>query len=300
MFTLAAAAGAAALSVIFGVEHLTAVALIALSAAIGAVLRRVIAERSTNTLLQPMCAALVAGLIGGVAVRLNLSSSLRLVAVCPCMILVPGPHFLNGVMDLVAARITLGIARLMFAGLVVVAICVGLVGGLALLSVSLPVDPAGRAVPLWLDMLSAGVAVAAYSIFFSTPIRMLPWPVAVGTLAHGLRSIAITTLDASVAVGALVACLVVGLVLTPVARRYHMPFAAVGFASVVSLIPGVYMFRMASGLVQLADGSNVSLGVLTTTVSDGITAIIVILSMSAGLIVPKLAIAHFRTTLKRQ
>ena len=43
--------------------------------------------------------------IGGLAVQFNLSTSLRLIAVCPCMILMPGPHVLNGVMDLVDARI---------------------------------------------------------------------------------------------------------------------------------------------------------------------------------------------------
>src|SRR6202022_3255219 len=103
LFTLAAAAGAAALSVIFGVQHLSAVALIVASAAVGAVVRRTLAQFSTNVLLQPLCAALLAGVIGALAVRYELSSSLRLVAVCPCMILVPGPHVLNGMMDLAAA-----------------------------------------------------------------------------------------------------------------------------------------------------------------------------------------------------
>src|SRR5439155_14809497 len=94
LFTLAAAAGAAALSVIFGVQHLAAVTLIVASAAAGAVLRRTLAQYCTNPLLSPLCAALLAGIIGALAVRYQLSSSLRLVAVCPCMILVPGPHVL--------------------------------------------------------------------------------------------------------------------------------------------------------------------------------------------------------------
>ena len=187
LFTLSAGAGAVALSVIFGVEHPVPAALIFVSAAAGAILRRGVARLSANVFLQPFCAALVAGVIGALAVRYQLSSSLRLVAVCPCMVLVPGPHVLNGALDLINGRIHLGAARLTYAGLVIVAISTGLLLGLALLGVSLPVDQAGRAVPLWQDVIAAGVAIAAYSVFFSTPPKMLPWPVTVGMLAHALR-----------------------------------------------------------------------------------------------------------------
>src|SRR5579859_284818 len=170
LFTLAAAAGAVALAVIFGVHHLPAAALILASAALGAVLRRCLARYSDNLLVQQFCTALLAGLVGALAVRFQLSSSLRLVAVCPCMILVPGPHVLNAALDLIRGRVSLGAARLLYAGLIVLAISVGLLLGLALLGVSLPIDPAGRAVPLWQDIIAAGVAVAAYSVFFSTPL----------------------------------------------------------------------------------------------------------------------------------
>ena len=151
LFTLAAAAGASALSIIFGVQHAAAVALIAASAALGAVVRRTLAQYSTNPLMQPVCAALLAGVIGALAVRYQVSSSLRLIAVCPCMILVPGPHVLNGAMDLAAVRIHLGASRLIYAGLIILAIAAGLLVGLGALGVSLPVDPLGRSVPLWLD-----------------------------------------------------------------------------------------------------------------------------------------------------
>jgi uncharacterized membrane protein YjjP (DUF1212 family) len=294
-FALFAGAGAAALGVIFGTVHWHALILIALSAGLGACLRRWLAGLSRNLFLQPFCAALLAGGIGAVAVRLELSSALRLVAVCPCMVLVPGPHLLNGTMDLVHGRVPLGASRIGYASLTILMICVGLLVGLSFGGVSLPVSGPSFSIPLVADVTAAAVAVAAYGTFFAMPWRMLPLPVLIGALAHACRWAVISIGGASVETGALIACLVAGTLVTPIADRLHLPFAAVGFASVVSLIPGVYLFRMAGGLLEMiSHGGNASPDLPLSIVMDGMTAFLIFLAMTFGLMAPKMLSEHFR------
>ena len=293
-FALFAGAGAAALGVIFGTVHWPALVLIAVSACLGACLRRWLAGISSNLFLQPFCAALLAGGIGALAVRLQLSSALRLVAVCPCMVLVPGPHLLNGTLDLVRGRVPLGASRIGYASLTVLMICVGLLVGLAFGGVSLPISSPSIPIPLAYDVAAAAVAVAAYGTFFAMPWRMLPIPILIGALAHACRWAVISS-GGGIETGALIACLVVGTLITPIADRLRLPFAAVGFASVVSLIPGVFLFRMAGGLVELiSQGGNASPDLLLSTVTDGMTAFLIFVAMSFGLIAPKMLIEHFR------
>jgi uncharacterized membrane protein YjjP (DUF1212 family) len=293
-FAVLAGAGAAALGVIFGAADLVTLALIAASAGLGACLRRWLAAIGGNPFMQPLCAALLAGGIGAASARLALGSALNLVAVCPCMVLVPGPHLLNGTIDLARARISLGAARVGYAGLITLMICTGLIIGLALGGVSLAVSGPAAKVPLAYDVIAAGVAVAAYGTFFAMPWRMLPIPIVIGMLAHASRWAMVAVVGAGVEIGALVACLIVGVIVTPLGDRLRLPFAALAFASVVSLIPGAYLFQMAGGLVGLVNlGANAPSSLLYSTVVDGTTAILITLAITFGLILPKMCIEYF-------
>jgi hypothetical protein len=56
------------------------------------------------------------------------------------------------------------------------------------------------------------------------------------------------------------------------------------------MLPGVFLFRMASGLALLTTSTKTTVELLAATIGDGMTAVTIILAMSCGLIVPKLII----------
>ena len=294
-FAVLAAAGAAALAILFGARHWPEILLVAATAGIGALIRRGLALVTKNLFVQPFMAALVAGLAGAFALRHAPGSMSSLVALCSCMILVPGPHLLNGALDLVRGRLPLGGARIGYASMTILMVCTGLLFGLAIGGANLPVNTPPASVSLLIDVLSAGVAVMAYGTFFSMPWRMLPIPVVIGMAAHALRWVLIGVAHTSPALGALGACALVGVLMTPIANWLHLPFSGCAFAAVVSLIPGIYLLRMAGALVQLvAAGDAGSPDLVSTAIGDGTAAMIILVAMAAGLIVPKLLIEGYR------
>lgn len=143
--------------------------------------------------------------------------------------------------------------------------------------------------PLLADVIAAGCAVASFGTFFSMPWRMLPLPIAAGMLGHAAHWALISLLGANVATGALVACILVSIIVTPVVDRLHLPFAALGFSAVVSMMPGFFLFEAASALVELvAMGPRAPVALLTNIAANGATAFLVILAMTFGLILPRM------------
>ncbi len=179
-FVSMAAAGAAALGVVFGATRIPELLLIAVAAGFGALLRRGLAKISHNLFVQPLAAALLAGVIGAVALRQTFSPMSSLVAVCPawCWFRTASPE--RGGSISCADGIPLGMARIGYASVIIVMVCTGLLVGLALGGASLPIDEPSAATPLVFDALAAGIAVLAYGTFFNMTWTMLPIPVVIG------------------------------------------------------------------------------------------------------------------------
>lgn len=282
-FALACATGAAALSVIYGATHPVAILLAALAGAGGGLLRRWLGATSAGPLVQTFVAATLAGAVGAAAEHLHLGPSAAVVAICPAMVLVPGPHILNGVLDLLDLRVTLGLARLAFGLLLLTSIGGGLILGLSAGGQTLAVTAPSSPVPLVVDVLAAGVAAASYPVYFSMPWRMIGWPVVAGMLAHAVHWYALHV-GATLAAAAFVACLLVGALMVPVSHHMRIPFAGIGFAAVVALVPGVFVFRTLSGFVEFT--SHPSAQLLSAAAADLIGATVIVTGMGLGLALP--------------
>ena len=104
-------------------------------------------------------------------------------------------------------------------------------------------------------------------------------------IGHGARWLCIAGLGWSMPAAALVDCLLVAAILAPVCFHKHLPFAGVGFAAVVALVPGVFLFRAFSGIFQIAAGDT-SLVTLGATAQDAASALLIILAMAIGIALP--------------
>jgi len=289
-FIIMAGLGAAALGLIFGVADPVVLALIFMTAALGAAARRLLGAYSQNLLIQPFAAALIAGLCGGLASTVLADPRTQFIEIAACMILVPGAHILNASLDLVRGRISLGWARLTYCLLIFVAICAGLLLGLNLTGAQLATSTASVQTPLWLDLVAAGTAVAAFGAFFSLPWALLLAPVAVGMVCHGARWLILEN-GGGVVSATLAACLVAGVTMTLLAHRLKLPFAALAFASVVSMMPGIFVFKLAASLVDIYNAANqATLAMLLAAVSNATGALMIVLVMTLGLIMPKMLI----------
>jgi hypothetical protein len=113
---------------------------------------------------------------------------------------------------------------------------------------------------------------------------MLPWPVAVGMLAHALRWAALAIFGFGVATGALVACAIVGLALAPVSRRRTVCGRRLCVRRVddAGRLPVQDDERSRTDRRWRDDD-----GVLHGTIAAGVTASTIILAMTLGFLVPK-------------
>jgi uncharacterized membrane protein YjjP (DUF1212 family) len=284
---IALGAGGAGLAGLLAADAGAAV-IAAVSTGLGHLIRQWLHRRHASLLALPLAAAFVSGVLGGVAIRLGWTQTPGMALVVPCLMLVPGPHLINGLLDLIDKCVPMAVARLGLATGILMASSLGLLAGVKLTHPNLPeMKQSFRNDQLNLpaDMILAGVVTCAFALYYNTTWPQIGPAVAGGAMGHGLRFLALQagfSLEAASFVGGFA----VGVVSAWICRRNKMPVAVIAFSGAVTMMPGLQIYSAVRGGLQLARLQNESdLPTIAGTLAHGIQSAVVVGALALGLII---------------
>jgi uncharacterized membrane protein YjjB (DUF3815 family) len=277
---------AASLAALLGADA-GAVVVSALAAGSGLLARQGLGRRHFSLLALPLTAALIGAVLGGLAIRLGLTQTPSLVLIVPALMLVPGPHLINGVLDLIDNHLPMSMARLGLAAGILLASALGIALGVELtLPGSLPPDEGANEDHLNLvsDMALAGIVTCGFAVFYNTAWRQVGMAVVGGMVCHGLRFLALESgyrLETATFLGGLA----VGAVSGWMARSGKTPVAVIAFAGAVTLMPGLHIYRALGGALQLARlTTETDPAAMAGTLGNASQACLVVSGLALGLI----------------
>jgi uncharacterized membrane protein YjjP (DUF1212 family) len=258
-----------------------------LATGVGWLVRQEMGRRHLSLLLLPFTAALLGAISGGLAIRLGWTDTPELAVIVPALMVVPGPHLINGLLDLIDNHLPMSLARFGLAVAILLASAVGIIVGMVL---TLP-DPvtAIRAgspdeVSLLADLALAGLVTFGFAVVYNTAWPQL-WMATLGGMAgHGLRYFALEA-GFRLEVATFFGGLAVGVVSAFITRFRTVPVAVVAFAGAVTMMPGLYIFRALGGGLRIAQsGKSADLGTVASTLGNGFQATLVVAGLALGLI----------------
>lgn len=276
---------AAALAALLGADW-AAIGSSGVSAAAGLIARQEVSRRTGTPLPPTFIAALVGALVGAIVIRAGWTLTPNLSLIVPALMLVPGPHLINGIEDILENEVQTGISRLCLAVAILlasalgIAVCVWLLPGAIAESA-----PGGRAIGIAaVEMLLAGAASAGFSTFQNSPWRVVWVSVVCGAIGYGIRALALS-FGLGLAMASLAACLAIGIVAGVASNRLHLPFASAAFAGAAPLMPGVLIYRGIAGGVRLsAAGTSADPMLVVAMLSPLVQAAFVVAAMVIGLL----------------
>ena len=284
--TVILGAAAASLAKLLGAD-LAAAATAGLATGLGLLVRQELSRRHFSLLSQPLAAAFIGAVLGGLAIQLGWTRSPELALIVPALMLIPGPHLINALLDLIDNYLPMTLSRLGLAMGILLASALGTAVGIELTAVgpffAEPIDSADH-LNLVTDMVLAGVVTSGFAVFYNTAWRHL-WMAATGGMAaHGFRFLALEAgwrLEAATLLGGLT----VGVISAWMARSTKTPVAVVAFAGAVTMIPGLSLYRALGGALQLARMPDVANPTtVAVTLGNALHGCLVLSALALGLI----------------
>jgi uncharacterized membrane protein YjjP (DUF1212 family) len=257
------------------------------SSALGLIARQELARRSVILFAHPFVAGLIGAALGSLAIRQGWTETPGLSLIVPALMLVPGPHLINGVYDVLENHVQPGVCRLGLATGILIATALGVVlgGWLILGPATLSTSPSEAIqLTLALDATLAGVAACGFGALYNAPWRVLWVSILCGVVGHGLRYLCLDYMGVEVAT--LLACLAIGLIANTAADRLHLPFSAVAFAGAVPMMPGVFIYQSIAGAMRLsAGGTAADPALAAATLALSFKSVFVVGAIALGLLI---------------
>lgn len=259
---------------------------VAIAVALGQWVRILLVRARVNEFLLVFLAAVVAllGYLGVVAVMdvagievVGHDAALT----SAVLFLVPGFPLVTGAMDLARRDLHAGIARIVYASLVLLATGTA-VWAVAATFHSSPIATApvmvGEPALSLLRLVAGFVGVLGFAILFATPWRIALTASVIGAVANVGR-LALVDHGTPAAVAAAAAGLAVGIGAFAVSRWVRSPRVALTVPGVIIMVPGAASYR---AIVATIDGDTVS------AVQNGVQAIFVVVALTIGLTVARI------------
>ena len=256
------------------------------SSALGLLARQSLGRHAALLFANPFVAGLVGAIIGGLAIRLGWTATPGICLIVPALMVVPGPHLINGVYDVLDNQMPSGTCRLALATGLLVATALGVVLGARLTLGWTPLEAGtSQGLPLTfaLDVALAGVAACGFSAFYNAPWRVLWVSLLCGMVGHGVRYASLGQ-GLTIATATLAGCFVVGLMADLMASRRGLPFSAVAFAGAVPMMPGLFIYQAIAGALRLSTADQPDPALAAATLAHAVTSTLVVAALVLGLV----------------
>ena len=258
------------------------------ASALGLLARRQLGKRHWPLFSLPFVAAVVGGLLAGLAVRMGWTQTAGVCLIVPALMLVPGPHLINGVSDVFENHIQTGICRLALAtGILLSAALGAFAGGWLVMGLRDVSGATADVVKLTLltDVILAGIAACGFGAFYNSPWRVLWISIGCGMIGHGVRFVCLAA-GLGLPASTFLACGAIGLLTAAAIQPLRLPFSSVAFAAAVPMMPGSFIYRSIAGAVHLsASGPAADPAQATATLVSMLQAGLTVGAMAAGLAV---------------
>jgi uncharacterized membrane protein YjjB (DUF3815 family) len=278
---------AACLAVLLGGD-LATIVVAGVATSVGLVIRQELGRRHFSLLALPLAGGFVGAVLGGIVIRLGWTQTPGLALIVPSLMIVPGTHLINGLLDLVDNQIPMSIARLALSASILIAIALGVVVAVEIIFPGLPpLEDNAKAdyLNVATDMLLAGVVTIGFAVYYNTAWAHVGLATIGGMAGHGLRFLALGAgwglVPATFVGGA-----AVGVIAAWIGRSYRIPLAVAAFAGAVTMMPGLQIYRALSGSLRIArlnDAADRTL--IAGTLGNALQSWLVVIALAIGLII---------------